>query len=344
MHESMVRLGTWMPFRQAVRELGFHRGITVDAETVRRNTERAGKRYMPEQERMPVSTPVPGSHRQAMSMDGAYVQLTTGEWTEVKTLTLSEVTPEGQCQHASYFSRNADYATFSRQARGEVARRGIKHAEQVCAVADGADWIQSVVDDHRPDAVRILDFYHAAERLATLAHTVFDPDSEAFNRWFTQQCHELREGDPDQVLEAVYQLTLSHPQHAQRLNEHLDYFAKRRSQMDYRHFKQSGWPIGSGSGEAAHKVVVQSRMKQAGMRWAAHNVNPMLALRNLACNDRWDEGWLQLTRAARKGRQPAPASTPNTSHSPPTGKLLPAHVVFKPLPRWRYDNRISTKS
>ena len=41
-------------------------------------------------------------------------------------------------------------------------------AQQVCAVMDGAAWRQGLVDVQRPDAVRILDFPHAAEHLALL--------------------------------------------------------------------------------------------------------------------------------------------------------------------------------
>ena len=41
--------------------------------------------------------------------------------------------------------------------------------------------------------------------------------------------------------------------------------------------------------ESGHKVVMQRRMKQAGMRWKTDNINPMLALRMALCNQRWDE-------------------------------------------------------
>lgn len=34
----------------------------------------------------------------------------------------------------------------------------VADAVQVCAVMDGAEWIDGVVDLHRPDALRILDF------------------------------------------------------------------------------------------------------------------------------------------------------------------------------------------
>lgn len=47
----------------------------------------------------------------------------------------------------------------------------------------------------------------------------------------------------------------------------------------------------SGSGESANKVVVETRLKGAGMHWKRENVNAMLALRNAVCNDRWAAAW-----------------------------------------------------
>jgi hypothetical protein len=46
-----------------------------------------------------------------------------------------------------------------------------------------------------------------------------------------------------------------------------------------------------GSGESAHKLVVEARLKGAGMRWARQNVNPMLVLRNAVCNREWKQSW-----------------------------------------------------
>ena len=58
----------------------------------------------------------------------------------------------------TYFSRLADAETFTRQAYVEAYRRGTETANVVCAVQDGAEWQQGLVDVLRPDAVRILDF------------------------------------------------------------------------------------------------------------------------------------------------------------------------------------------
>ncbi len=36
-------------------------------------------------------------------------------------------------------------------------------------------------------------------------------------------------------------------------------------------------------------AVVEALLKGSGMHWARPHVDPMLALRNIASNDRWDE-------------------------------------------------------
>lgn len=61
--------------------------------------------------------------------------------------------------------------------------------------------------------------------------------------------------------------------------------------MDYPTFQYNGWPIGSGIVESGNKLVVQARLKGAGMHWDPNNVNPMLALRMNLCNRGWQEGW-----------------------------------------------------
>ncbi|MSP14427.1 MAG: hypothetical protein EXR62_15925, partial [Chloroflexi bacterium] len=76
-----------------------------------------------------------------------------------------------------------------------------------------------------------------------------------------------------------------------------------------------------------NKLVVQARLKGAGMHWARQHVNPMLALRNVVCNDRWEEAWREITLVLRhKPQRTAHPATPPDIHqrSPPLIPLLPA--------------------
>ncbi len=83
------------------------------------------------------------------------------------------------------------------------------------------------------------------------------------------------------------------------MQEKLTYLQKREAHMQYPTYQEAGWPIGSGSVESANKLVVEVRLKGAGMRWCRKNVNPMLVLRNAVCHREWKQTW-EASRAYRQ--------------------------------------------
>jgi hypothetical protein len=302
-----------MPFGRAAKELKYFTRVEVSEATARRITEQSGSDYVEVQNaevdvivnKAPASPP--GPELQLISVDGAMVHVVTGEWVEVKTAALGEVKQvtnkkgitEPHTQELSYFSRLSEASEFTRQALVEVFRRGAEKAGKVCAVTDGADWEQKFMDYHRPDAVRILDFAHAASSVAMPARAILGEDTPEFEKWFNNQRHSLKIGQSERVLSTLRRLEKKAKGRGRRkkleaLRTSVTYLEKRREMIKYGEFQALGYPIGSGCVESANKLVVESRMKQAGMRWARKNVDPMLALRNIACNDRWEEAWPQL--------------------------------------------------
>jgi hypothetical protein len=359
--ECLVRLGAWMPFQHSAEELKYFLHVTVSESKARRDTERAGTACVAVQEaeaaRLQKELPdVPaGVDRQLLSVDGAFVGLVGGDWAEVKTLSLGVINPpdaagEVHTTDLSYFSRVSEASLFTQQAGVETHRRGVARSRHVCAVTDGAEWIQGFVDWHRPDAVRILDFYHAAEHVAAAGRAMLGNATPEFQSWFDQQRHTLKAGDPDQVLAALERLapargTNQSPDTSDDvsgnsvLRDTVRYLRARRDKINYAQFQQAGYPIGSGAGEACHKYVIESRLKGTGMRWAREHVNPMAALRNLVCNNRWEEGWSIIASEFRRpaSRPTAAASAPATPPDPPIpeAKLLPADFKLRPGISWR---------
>ena len=371
--EGMARLGTWMPFRAAQRELRFFLGVEVAEASVRQITEQAGAAQVQVQaeeveallsERPESPT---GPVVQLMSVDGALIQLVSGEWKEVKTLALGVVRevkhkkkkkPEGeghvQTIALSYFSRMSEAQTFQQETLAEVYRRGVEKAGTVCAVSDGADWIQKWVDYQRPDAIRILDFAHALEYVSKGGQAAQEylpqpreehvppvqdhakRQQERLEQWLTQQGHELKTGEAERVLAELERLRTLMQEAGQvgaveTLDKSLHYLRERLQMMRYASFRAQGYPIGSGSVESANKLVVQSRMKQAGMRWGPNHVNAILAMRNLACNDRWTEGWDAIRSlwrkqevAARAQRAVRPCASEQSATPAPPTVLAPA--------------------
>lgn len=356
--ESIVLLGTVMPFGRVPLVLQQLTRVPVKSETVRRVTEAVGRaqvgRATDEAERVRATLPMPtqGPAVQQLSLDGAMVPVVGGEWAEVKTLALGEVTTTTATDGTtttrttglSYFSRLTDADTFRAQARGELYRRGTAVAGVVCAVQDGAEWQQRFVDHHRPDAVRILDFPHAVEHLATVGRAVFGSGTAAHSGWLGVQAHTFKHGDPAQVLAALRALDVTRavdPQAASLQAEALAYFEKRRAQLTYADFRSRGYPIGSGAVESANKLVVAARLKGSGMHWLRANVSPMVSLRALLCSDRWTSEWPPLWRARlasapRQRPRAAPITPPTTSPPPsaaPAQALAPTPSAVPPPPQ-----------
>jgi hypothetical protein len=248
-----------------------------------------------------------GADKQALSSDGAFVQLVGGQWVEVKSLTIAEVTQNAQgevcLEQISTFSRLLEAERFTEAALVETHRRGLERTPEVCAVQDGAVWLQGLVDYHRSDAVRILDFPHAAEYINTIGQTVQAARGRLPAKWLSGMLHRLKHQGPERVLKHLACLAARYPH--PDIQEALSYLQKREAHMHYPLYQHAGWPIGSGTVESANKVVVEARLKGAGMRWADHNVNPMLVLRNGVCNRRWKETWTtaQAHRQALRSRR-----------------------------------------
>jgi hypothetical protein len=310
--ETLVRLASWMPFEQARALLKDLFGVQVSKATARRATLQAGAAGLVglEEEAQRLKQELPqapvGAQKQAMSADGAFVPLVGGEWGEVKTLVIGEVTRTKRgdicTQQLSSFSRLDEVARFEEAALVETHRRGLEQAAAVCAVQDGAEWLPGVVDYHRADAVRILDFAHAAEHISEMGKAAIEAGSALGDDWLTQQLHALKHNGPSRLLADLRALVANHPV-VKELSDNLAYLEKREAQMHYPTFQAAGWPIGSGCVESANKVVVEARLKGAGMHWERGNVNPMLVVRNAVCNRRWDETWQASTRQRQHSRQ-----------------------------------------
>jgi len=349
-----------MPFAPAAKLLQRLLGVAVAEATVRRTTERAGAAYVAAQtaavERLErCLPPAPaGPERQQLSVDGAMVPLVGGVWAEVKTLAIGTLpaagAAPGRLTDRSYFSRMTGHETFGRLATVETHRRGTETAGIVVAVVDGADWIQGFLDLQCPTAVRVIDWIHASSYVVQAGQALFGAGTAATSEWLAVQLTALRTGDPEHVLAALRQeqdrlAPAGESPALAVVQTSLAYLEKRKEQIRYAAFVAEGYPIGSGVVESANKLVVEARLKGAGMHWARTHVDPMVALRTAVCSDRWEEAWGQMqlrlrqeahqrTRLPRAVRKPAPPTahlTPEASPPPPP----PAQPAATARPRAR---------
>lgn len=311
-----------MTYREAQEELGLLWKVAISKSGMQLVTMRHGQvaDALNEEKvaQLEATAPTPSAQPEQMVMctDGAMVQLTSGEWREVKTVTFGEFRScwdakqrkvVTQTDQISYFSRVEPAEAFSRSALVEWHRRGGENAHTVVAVQDGALWIQSFIDYHCPQAVRVIDFAHAQEYVAAVGRAIHGAETEAFRQWYGRMSKQLGHQPPQRTVNELQLMRHQHPDHpeGEAIELAIRYLQKRLPMIDYPHFRRQQIPIGSGNVESGHKVVMQQRMKQAGMRWAEANLNPMLALRLALCNQTWKTSWQEIEARVRQDKYPA---------------------------------------
>jgi len=181
----------------------------------------------------------------------------------------------------SYFATFDDATSFAQQLKAEHVRRGFYRAKQLIIIEDGAKWIWGIADKDWPQAVQIVDYYHAREHVHHIVDQLrFMTSKQHGDQLAATLIGYLDHGDIESMATEINVLHLK-PKLVERLDKELDYFRHNQHRMRYGHYKKKGWFIGSGQVESACKTIVAQRAQQAGMRWTTNGLNPIITLRAL---------------------------------------------------------------
>ncbi|MCI0355804.1 MAG: transposase [Acidobacteria bacterium] len=138
----------------------------------------------------------------------------------------------------------------------------------------------------------IVDFYHAAQRLTTMAEALFGAGREA-SAWAARMRKLLKKSNgPFRVLHAAAAMQGRVSMSAARrklFRQAYHYLRTRTKHLQYAAFRRQGLPIGSGVTEAACKTVFTQRLKLSGMRWSGPGAQTILNLRVLLLSGLWDQ-------------------------------------------------------
>ena len=167
----------------------------------------------------------------------------------------------------------------------ELAAAGYAPDDVGVCIGDGAAWLRRLYAEWFPNAVAVVDFFHAAEYLWAAARARYGPESDLAKRWAVRLCRLLKAGRADKVLAALRRAGGEESARAAA------YIEARRGQMRYDEYLARGWPIGSGRAEAACKTVVGRRLKCTGMRWSVAGANPVLWIRCANLSGWFDDYW-----------------------------------------------------
>jgi hypothetical protein len=146
---------------------------------------------------------------------------------------------------------------------------GLEQAKQVVVLGDGAPWIWNLAAEHFPEAMQIVDLYHAKEHVWDVAHAVFGRSTAVGKAWVTHACSLLEQGQSEALVCAIQALPSIPPEPGQARSipeRAVDYFTTNAQRMRYPLFRAQGMHLGSGIAEAACKTIVSTRAKRSGMR------------------------------------------------------------------------------
>jgi hypothetical protein len=175
---------------------------------------------------------------------------------------------------------------FAERVLRESTRRRFTDAARCVALGDGAAWIWNTTRELFPQAIQILDRYHAKEALHRAAQSIFGAGGEG-KQWATARCEELDDGK----LHAIVHALRPHFASSSEAAKCALYIFHNRVRMRYPKFHAQGLCTSTGVLEAGCKVAIGTRLKRSGMHWTVKGANAIIALRCCKLSGRFEDFW-----------------------------------------------------
>lgn len=210
-------------------------------------------------------------------------------WKEAKVGVIYRHDPEankpikGSARYVSVVGCLDEFAPVLQDAL-EVER--LDEAQTVVWLGDGLPCNWRLADQLAPDAIQILDWYHAVKNAMDCGKALLGEDSPDLPLWQRTVETLLARGDAEALIHELMNCIPLVPkgrrnsrEALEALNTAVGYFRNNVHRMRYALFREHGFPIGSGAAESAHRHVLQVRMKRTGQHWAMRNARRMARLR-----------------------------------------------------------------
>lgn len=306
-HRMVTLAGSSWSFDVASARLQELCGLRVSDETIRRVTEKTGKKahhwLVSSSEALKPLADAAG-HVEAYT-DGACVNTREG-WREMR-LSIFARRPAGLSASPDEWATRKLPPTTARWASagitsseqlgpqwGQVARRlGLGDGFDVSVLADGAKWIWKQVAEHLPRSECVVDVYHVSEHLHACGRLLHGDRTPQARAWADERLLMLLRSGPMELLRDLEQTRVAQPGESVRagLQALIDYLKPNIDGLWYRDRLKRGLPIGSGMVEGACKTVVGRRLKCNAARWRPENADRLANLCCLLYADQWAAFW-----------------------------------------------------
>jgi hypothetical protein len=202
-----------------------------------------------------------------------------------------------------------DHATvFKRKFEAEVNAMLVRLPEDAVKIVlmDGGRNLWGYVNAAKlyDDFEKLLDFHHAMEHISQGAEGIFGKGTKESQTWYRKMEAMLLEYD-DGVHRVIRSLEYYISSYEYKESSHelmtscLTFLQNNAHIMEYKRFRDNGWPIGSGPVEGACKNIVKQRMCRSGMRWSIPGGQTILTLRSIVKSNRWNDFWKKKKKLPR---------------------------------------------
>lgn len=196
------------------------------------------------------------------------------------------VTYSAAIESAATADTSPDLSEFAGRVLREATRRGFADASRRVILGDGSAWIWNIAAELFPDAVQILDRFHAKEHLGSVGKIIYGESREG-QKWVQRRYQELDQGQLPALLKALDRHARQYPE----ARECAQYVRRNRDRMRYPQFHEQGLCTSTGVVEAGCKVVIGTRLKRSGMHWTVRGANAIIALRCCKLSGRFEDFW-----------------------------------------------------
>jgi hypothetical protein len=187
-----------------------------------------------------------------------------------------------------------------------VAERIDQDKVRIALLADGAEFLWKAMTACFPNARQVLDFYHCAEHIHTVAKAQYEQGSLKALQWAEATLVRLSMGEIQGVIGALKRMEPRNSLAGEEIRKLINYLDTHRHRIDYLSDLKNGFPIGSGAIESANKFICHTRMKRSGAWWVQENGNAMLRVRCAIYNGTFD----RVFDAYRKNNRLKPLDNP----------------------------------
>jgi Uncharacterised protein family (UPF0236) len=295
--------GVTVSFEEARRHIREYLLVEVSVNTIRAETQRIGAMqaqqekewllqsqdldYLQTREREPAHL-----ERVYGSIDGAFVPLAEG-WKEEKTVCWYKAgqrygSQELRALDIHYYTSLQEASAFGELVWATGLHHHVDQAKELVFVCDAAAWIWKIIEQYFPDAVQIVDWYHACQRLYAVADALVEYTEQERLSWIEQVTDLLWVGKVDTLLPILQTLFRKHPS-CKTIQDAITYYKNNQTRMDYALFRKLGYFIGSGSVESACKQIVSLRLKRAGARWTKVGASAVAKARASWLSHQWND-------------------------------------------------------